>query len=166
MSKRTKVALCCVMGVGALSASCAIAKAILLKNLFAQDYTWHITKPAICTVIEHLLGITVASIPALKPLFSQILDAATTSGNSGRRSFRKIHGCDGSTPQQDSSLQSYAGGDGSKLRLDDKSITKTTEFYLSTLQYLETDPPPPSNPSWPIPEFPEPPVAAAAQERC
>ena len=154
------MALCCVMGIGALTASCAIAKAIVLKELFAKDYTWSITKPAVCTVIEHLLGIIVASVPALKPLFSKILDAATSTGNPSRRSFRKIHGSEGSTPMQNTSFVDYTGGNGQKTPFDDKGITKTTEFYLSTEQYLEMGHPPEAKPAWPIPDFPAPPTPA------
>ena len=169
LNRRTKVALCCVMGLGALTASCAIAKAVVLKEVFAKDYTWSITKPAICTVIEHLLGIIIASVPALKPLFSRLLNAASssgqTSGQSNRRSFRKILSPEGSTPLQNTSLVNYVGGKGHQIPLDDKSITKTTEFCISAEQDLETADRLDAMPAWPIPDFPAPPTPAKERSK-
>lgn len=74
------------MGVGSLTAGCAIAKAVTLKGVFAEDYTWAITKPAICTIVEHLSSLTLISLPALKPLFNKVLDASR--GVSSKRSNR------------------------------------------------------------------------------
>ena len=84
MSPRTKTALCMLMGLGSLTAACAIAKAVTLQGVFAQDYTFALTKPAVCTILEHLCGIILASIPALRPLFGHILDASR--GRISRRS--------------------------------------------------------------------------------
>ncbi|KAL6721282.1 hypothetical protein ACLMJK_000384 [Lecanora helva] len=79
INQRTKLALCCLMGLGSLTAGCAIAKAVLLENIFATDYTYAITKPAICTIVEHLSSMTLVSLPALKPLFNKLLEASFTS---------------------------------------------------------------------------------------
>ncbi len=91
INKETKVVLCCLMGLGSLTAGCAIAKAILLKGVFASDYTWALTKPAFCTIIEHLTSITLVSLPALKPLFSRLLEASRSSSTklSSRPYFRR-----------------------------------------------------------------------------
>ncbi|KAI4207934.1 MAG: hypothetical protein LQ346_000271 [Caloplaca aetnensis] len=90
MNKRTKTALCLLMGLGVFTAGCAIAKCITLRALFDKDYTWAIIDPAVWTITEHYLGITVASMPALKPLFSKILDATTSHSSGSKRSFQKI----------------------------------------------------------------------------
>ncbi len=157
------MALYYVMGLGALTASCAIAKAVLLKGLFSNDYTWTIVKPAICTVLEHLLGIVIASVPALKPLFSRRLYAATSSGNSSGRSFRQLLNSGGSTPPQSTFAGDRTCANGQRIPLDDKSITKTTDFYLSTEQYLDMgdhgDSP------WPMPKSPAPPLPAKKKHR-
>lgn len=86
INTRTKTALCCLMGVGSLTAGCAIAKAATLKGVFAEDYTWAITKPAICTIVEHLSSLTLISLPTLKPLFNKLLNASR--GISSKRSSR------------------------------------------------------------------------------
>ena len=39
MNHYTKVALCLLMGLGVFTAGCAVAKAITLKGVFADDYT-------------------------------------------------------------------------------------------------------------------------------
>ena len=150
------------MGLAAVTGSCAIAKAIVLREVFAKDYTWSITKPAICTVIEHLLGIILASAPALKPLFSRVLTAATangaSSGRSSRRSFLKIYGSERNTPQQKPSLVDYTSRKGHLTPMDGKSITKTTEFCVSTEQDLEKAHHAEFMPAWPILDFPKPPT--------
>ena len=74
MNYRTKVALCILMGLGVFTAGCAVAKAITLKGVFADDYTWGFTKPATWAAVEQFVGIIIASIPALRPLFSSFLD--------------------------------------------------------------------------------------------
>lgn len=148
------------MGLGALTASCAIAKAVLLKELFAKDYTWSIIKPAICTVLEHLLGIVIASVPALKPLFSRSLYAAGSTRNSSGRSFPKILGTGGSTPPQSTSLEDRTGAKEQSIPLNGKRITKTTEFYLSIEQYLDTSHHSEPTAAWPIPDLPAPPSPA------
>ena len=73
MSSRTKLALCVLMGLGSLTAGCAIAKAVTLRGVFADDYTYGLTKPAVCTILEHLCGMILASVPALRPLVRTFL---------------------------------------------------------------------------------------------
>lgn len=151
------MALYYVMGLGALTASCAIAKAVFLKELFSNDYTWTIVKPAICTVLEHLLGIVIACVPALKPLFSRRLYANTSTGNSSRRSFRQLLNSGGSTPPPGAVAGDRTGDNVQRIPLDDKSITKTTDVYFSTEQYLDMGDHGNSTPSWFMPNFPAPP---------
>ncbi|KAL8826988.1 MAG: hypothetical protein Q9191_003461 [Dirinaria sp. TL-2023a] len=118
-------------------AGCAIAKAATLKGVFSKDYTWGITKPAVWTITEHLLGITIASLPALRPLFKWIFEVATTqrSASSGL-SFRKMHRSERGVHVQISSLVNRASSSGGRtIAANDKDITKTTELRIST----ETD---------------------------
>ncbi|KAI4147929.1 MAG: hypothetical protein LQ341_001701, partial [Variospora aurantia] len=90
MNYRSKIALCVLMSLGLVTAGCAIAKAITLKAILGKDYTWAITDPAIFTITEHYAGITIASMPALKPLFSKVLGTTVSSPSSSKRSFRKV----------------------------------------------------------------------------
>lgn len=78
MNTRTKTALCILMGLGVLTAICAVAKAITLQGVFAADYTWALWRPGLCTIIEHLMGMIIASAPALNPLFKRALRTPTS----------------------------------------------------------------------------------------
>ena len=89
MNARTKTALCILMGLGVLTAVCAVAKAITLQGVFAEDYTWALWRPGLCTIIEHLAGMIIASAPALNPLFKRALRSPSTSGSKGSRSSGK-----------------------------------------------------------------------------
>ena len=74
MTFRTKVALCVLMGLGVFTAGCAVAKAITLRGVFADDYTFAFTEPATWAAVEQFVGIITASIPALRPLLSGFLE--------------------------------------------------------------------------------------------
>ena len=136
MNHRTKVALCVLIGLGSLTAGCAMAKAVLLKGVFSNDYTWALWKPAVCTIVEHLTGITLVSLPALRPLFNKILDAAATRGSSGKRSVKQIPRW---TPAVSKSGDIYALDKSLKsedpeqtpIPLNNNEIVRTTEFRLS-----------------------------------
>ena len=70
MNFRAKVVLCILMGLGVFTAGCAVAKAVTLRGVFADDYTWGFTKPATWAAVEQFVGIIIASVPALRPLFT------------------------------------------------------------------------------------------------
>lgn len=74
MSFRTKVALCVLMGMGVFTAGCAVAKAVTLRGIFADDFTFGLTKPATWAAVEQFFGIIVTLIPALRPLLSIFLE--------------------------------------------------------------------------------------------
>ena len=71
MDIRTKLALCGLMSLGVFTAGCAVAKAILLQTIRADDYTWDLNIVAIWAVVEQFLGIIITSVPMLRPLFSR-----------------------------------------------------------------------------------------------
>lgn len=128
---RTKVALCCLIGLGSLTAGCAIAKAVTLKGVFSHDYTWGLWKPAVCTIIEHLTSITLVSLPALRPFFDKILDSR---GSSGKRSVKPIPrwtpAVSGYIYALDTSLKSD-DTEQTTMPLNENGIVRTTEFRLS-----------------------------------
>ena len=70
MDMRTKVALCGLMSLGVFTAGCAVAKAISLRRVTPDDYTWSLNIVAIWAAVEQFLGIIITSIPMLRPLFS------------------------------------------------------------------------------------------------
>ena len=76
MNNRTKVALCILMGLGVFTAVCAVIKAITLRGVFADDYTWGFTKPATWAALEQIIGIIISSVPALRPLFGGLLESS------------------------------------------------------------------------------------------
>ncbi|KAL8813669.1 MAG: hypothetical protein Q9200_000086 [Gallowayella weberi] len=133
MNVRTKVALCILMSLGVLTAGFAIGKCVTLAEVFHADYSWKITNPGVLTIGEHYLGIIIASMPALKPLFSKVLDA-TGSGSSGsKRNFKKIR-----SPNADlRGRHSYATSGSSSSRPD--TIYKTAESKHSNLSDASQD---------------------------
>ena len=134
MNVHTKAALCCLIGLGSLTAGCAIAKAVTLKGVFSNDYSWALWKPAVCTIVEHLTGITLVSLPALRPFFNRILDAATTRSGSGKRSVKPsphwTPAVSGDIYALDKSLKSEDPEQGT-IALNNNEIIRTTEFRLS-----------------------------------
>lgn len=71
MDIRTKLALCGLMSLGVFTAGCAVAKAVSLRRIRADDYTWDLNIVAIWAVVEQFLGIIITSVPMLRPLFSR-----------------------------------------------------------------------------------------------
>ena len=76
MNHQTKIALCILMGLGVFTAVCAVIKAITLRGVFADDYTWGFTKPATWAALEQIIGIIISSVPALRPLFGGLLESS------------------------------------------------------------------------------------------
>ena len=74
INTRTKVALTLLTSLGVLTAGCAIAKAVTLSAVFSKDYTYQIVNPAICTILEHLVGMVLACAPCLRPIFKRALN--------------------------------------------------------------------------------------------
>ena len=152
MNERTKFALCALLGLGSLTAVCAVAKAITLKGVFSTDYSYALWKPAVCTIIEHLSGITLVSLPTLRPFFTKILDAATPRGGSGKpsvkRSSRWTPGHSGDTYSPDKSLKSD-DPEQAAIPLKENEIVRTMEFRLSehTAEYGEQH----TGDYWPLP---------------
>lgn len=85
MGFRTKVAFCVLMGMGVFTAGCAVAKAVTLRDVFADDYTFGFSKPATWAAVEQFVGIIVTSIPALRPLLSILLEKSHS--HSGIRKY-------------------------------------------------------------------------------
>ena len=143
---RTKLALCCLMALGSLTAGCAIAKAILLDGVFAFDYTWALVKPAFCTIVEHLTSITLVSLPALKPLFKKLLDASsriTFSSNRSPHPHHRVHflhrNLISPTDPKAKKSSTRSGDDDDdnmtergEIPLCDATILKTTDFRVSS----------------------------------
>ena len=134
INERTKVALCILIGLGSLTAGCAIAKAVTLKGVFSNDYSWALWKPAVCTIVEHLTGITLVSLPALRSFFSKILDAAAIRSGSGKRSVkhspRWTPAVSGDLYASDNSLKSK-DLEQNTIPLNENEIVRTLEFRLS-----------------------------------
>ena len=81
MNLRTKVALCGLMGLGVFTAGCAVAKAVALRGVFADDYAWGFTAPATWAAVEQFVGIIIASVPSLRPLFAGLLEKSRRAGS-------------------------------------------------------------------------------------
>ncbi|KAF6223002.1 hypothetical protein HO133_001053 [Letharia lupina] len=113
MSFRTKVALCVLMGLGVFTAGCAVAKAITLRGVFADDYTFGFTKPATWAAVEQFVGIIITSIPALRPLLRSFLEQSHNRSGIRRYIFWGSKtgsfgfGKKGSPQQQEQQQQQY-----------------------------------------------------------
>ncbi|MCJ1246040.1 hypothetical protein MMC30_003244 [Trapelia coarctata] len=86
MNIQTKIALCCLMGLGLFTAACVIVDAVTLQG--------GITQPAMWAAVGAFVGITIASVPVLKPLFSKVFEIATMHTGSSKSTFRKFSGRD------------------------------------------------------------------------
>lgn len=82
---------------------------------------------------EHYIGITIASMPALKPLFTKILDSTMSSQSSSSQSFQKIKPANA----VHFSPRSHPTSGRSSIR--GNNIRKTTEFRVSSQLELEID---------------------------
>ncbi|KAL8735521.1 MAG: hypothetical protein Q9166_000689 [cf. Caloplaca sp. 2 TL-2023] len=82
---------------------------------------------------EHYLGIIIASMPALKPIFSKVLDSTRSSSSGSKRSFQKIRSPGGGIHVP----SSYATSGRSSIQRD--YIKKTTEFRVSSQLELEVN---------------------------
>ncbi|KAL8779774.1 MAG: hypothetical protein Q9203_001194 [Teloschistes exilis] len=136
MNIRTKLAICFLMSLGVLTAGCAIAKAATLQGLFDKDYTWGIVNPGILTIFEHYVGIIIASMPALKPLFSKVLDSAgPTPQDSSKRTLQNSEPQGAGLPL----WQSYDTIGGSYTRASSRpsSALKAPETRISSQLELE-----------------------------
>ena len=133
INRKTKTVLCCLMGLGSLTAACAIAKAILLEGVFDSDYTWSLTKQAFCTIIEHFASITLVSLPALKPLFNNLLRTTRSSNNRPKRRPHVHHKSGRSTNSYALSVRTPRSADTEKGEASlCNTIWKTTQFHLSS----------------------------------
>ncbi|CAL8577739.1 hypothetical protein XPA_003558 [Xanthoria parietina] len=128
MNTRTKVALSFLMSLGVLISGLAIGKCVTIREILEHDYTWNIVTPGILTIAEHYLGIIIASMPILKPLFSKLLDSTElgSSRNSSRRSFQKIR----SSGAAERGPESHAPSDRSSMGPD--YIKRTTDIRISS----------------------------------
>ncbi|MCJ1266173.1 hypothetical protein MMC22_006055 [Lobaria immixta] len=121
MNRRTKIALCCLMGLGVITAVCAIVKSVYTKDYFARDYTWTFRRPARWFITEHLLGIIVASMPALKPIFDKAFNLSR--GFSKQSDLPNIPISDPAVRVQ---IPSESSVDGHRMEQKDRWIQETS----------------------------------------
>ena len=126
MSFRTKVALCVLMGLGVFTAGCAVGKAITLRGVFADDSTFGFTKPAIWAAVEQCVGIIIASVPALRPLFSNFLERSYSCFSIWRHLFQWNRKTIGSTPKYKSRQDQKVKMSSPHLALPESAIMKET----------------------------------------
>ncbi|KAL8830282.1 MAG: hypothetical protein Q9191_001515 [Dirinaria sp. TL-2023a] len=69
ISRRTKIALCVLMGAGYLTAACAIVRTALSGQVLETDATYAMVPNAAWRATEVNLGILCANAPILRPLY-------------------------------------------------------------------------------------------------
>ena len=79
--------LCVLMGLGSLTAVFSIAKAVLLHDVWATDFTWLTVTPGYWAMLEQHFGIIPSSLPALKPLFNKLMTVVSTSNKTSNRTY-------------------------------------------------------------------------------
>lgn len=146
---RTKVGICCLMGLGLISASCAIVRTIMNSKLPIHDVTYTWVPIGIWSTMENLIGIIAACAATLKPLLRLKPISDWRSSRSGyiSQSKHRLKLLNSPSPigfkPEDSSSnignQTRATGHGQNTELsDDPSyiiedpfhIKKTTEFEV------------------------------------
>ena len=130
MDMRAKLALCGLMSLGVLTAGCAVAKAVLLQRVTADDITWDLNIVAIWATIEQFLGIIITSIPMLRPLFS--------ASHKSFHSWLRIR----FSTQSYSSLRKNGSGSGSSplVRSPPKQQIDGQDMYLRKVEQITTLP--------------------------
>ncbi|GME28208.1 integral membrane protein [Neofusicoccum parvum] len=75
ISKRSKLALCFVFGLGLFTCACGIMRTVKLHFVFFETYdvTWAARWVFALTLVEACLGAICASVPALKNSFQRLL---------------------------------------------------------------------------------------------
>ena len=97
--------------------------------------------------VEHYFGITLASMPTLKPLFTRILDITVPSQGSSNRSFQKIR------PPNAIHATALSHPESGRSSIHGNNIRKTTEFRVSSQLELEIDRDYELSESGTVPEF-------------
>ncbi|KAF8249102.1 hypothetical protein K440DRAFT_599241 [Wilcoxina mikolae CBS 423.85] len=83
IARRKRIAICSILGVGSLAAAASIVKTTYLHSYGKTgDFLWDSVNIAVWTTIENDVAIISASMPALKPLFSKILEKTVYSYSS------------------------------------------------------------------------------------
>ncbi|KAL8812818.1 MAG: hypothetical protein Q9223_002030 [Gallowayella weberi] len=77
LSKRTKVGLCLLMGLGVITAIICIVRTALSGEIKSTDVSWAGVPNALARVLEINLGIIAACIPIMKPLLRWLKAKAT-----------------------------------------------------------------------------------------
>ncbi|KAL3422256.1 integral membrane protein [Phlyctema vagabunda] len=83
INKRTRITLIGILSLGFFACACSIVKSVLQSKFYTTpDYTFN-DSYFVWNSIELYVGITAASLPALRPLFASLLD--TTKNLTSRR---------------------------------------------------------------------------------
>lgn len=93
-NQSNKIALTGIFGVGFLVCIISIVRLVTLVNVSYQDITYSVVDALIWSMLEPTLGVTLACVPLMRPLFSKIFPDPTarskkpskgygSSGNSG-----------------------------------------------------------------------------------
>jgi len=93
---RTKISLICILGLGYFACVAAIVREHLLAGFFDEPDPFYHYSLQVWNGIEINTGILAACLPSLRPLFSSILETATSMKLSGNRGNKKGSG---DTPQ-------------------------------------------------------------------
>ena len=75
--KRSKIALCCLMGLGVITGAVAIARTATAWQIKAEDLSWVSVPNAMTRIFEVNIGNVAACVPILKP-FSRYVHARVT----------------------------------------------------------------------------------------
>lgn len=91
ISRRQKVALCGIFGMGVVTCVCGIMRTYYATYVyyFTYDITWYAYSGWIWTIIEVQLGVICASAPAMKVFFKRYLGVMSSRGDYSRNASGK-----------------------------------------------------------------------------
>ncbi|POS78952.1 hypothetical protein DHEL01_v202665 [Diaporthe helianthi] len=85
LTKRTRISLFAVLGLGCFACACAVVRLTFLDNYRKKDdWLWDTRYLTTWTVLEMNVGIIAASLPSLRPLFKKFLGSMYGSGSKPR----------------------------------------------------------------------------------
>ncbi|KAG8163619.1 hypothetical protein KVR01_006916 [Diaporthe batatas] len=119
VTRRTRVSLFCVLGLGCFACACAIVRFTFLGTYRKKDdWLWDTQSLTTWTVLEMNVGITAASLPSLRPLFKKVLGSIYGPGS-------KLRGY-------------YAGGSSGRIKknwqnLSGRNVEKRNSAYSRPL---------------------------------
>ncbi|MCJ1379563.1 hypothetical protein MMC17_002665 [Xylographa soralifera] len=149
--RKNKIALFGIFGIGFTTCIISIVRLITLVSVSYADITYSVVDALIWSMLEPALGLTLACLPFMRPLFSLVFPETKSkvSGNSGSgfsfsqskgdaKKFRKLNDDEFAlrTMADSAGNDSFASHDGSELRRSPSAGIRVKREWDVTNNYL------------------------------